>query len=107
VTTAGDFTVEGRFWIQPETGAVVQTVLTFTSAIYEHNVEVQYGIRSGIDGWVPIRMFESHSVGLSTTGSSGSGTGRVGLGPTTSYSDGLTTYQGHRKFEMKPAFAIR
>ena len=46
-TDADDFTITGRFWIEPETGRVVQTVLTITSVDYENNVEVQYAQPAG------------------------------------------------------------
>ena len=102
-TDADDFAITGRFWIEPESGRVVQTELTITSATYENKVEVQYASRPGIDFWVPVRMFEQHTIELESP--SGANNARGGA-LTKAYADGLSTYQSFRRFDLKPALVI-
>jgi len=103
-TDADDFTITGRFWIEPETGRVVQTVLTITSDEYENNVEVQYASRPGIDVWVPIRMLESYTATVPLLGALGS---RAGGGATRAYADALSTFQAFQRFDLKPGLVIK
>jgi hypothetical protein len=103
-TDADDFAITGRFWIEPDTGRVVQTALTISSVDYENNVEVQYASRPGIEFWVPVRMFEAYTLALPSRGASSSG---AYGSATKAYVDGLTTYQAFQRFELKPALIIR
>jgi hypothetical protein len=103
-TDADDFAVTGRFWIEPDSGRVVQTHITIASEAYENNVEVLYASRPGVPLWVPIRMFESYTVALEGIGGVG---GRVGAGSTQAYVDGLSTYSGFQRFDLKPALIIK
>ena len=103
MTDADDFTTTGRFWIDPETGRVVQTELTVTSLAGESKIQAQYANRPGIDVWVPVSMFEQHSVALPVRND---GLGRGGASPR-AYVDGLATYQVFRRFDLKPGLLIK
>ena len=103
-TDADDFAITGRFWIEPESGRVVQTALTISSTLYENNIEVQYASRPGIDFWVPIRMFEAYTTALTSPGAN---LGRTGGSATKAYVDGLSTYQAFQRFDLKPGLMIK
>ena len=102
-TDADDFTITGRFWIEPESGRVVQTEIAITSGTYETKVEVQYASQPGVGFWVPVRMFEQHTIDLDSP--SGANNARGGAS-TKAYADGLSTYQSFRRFDLKPALLI-
>jgi len=103
MTDADDFSTSGRFWIDPANGRVVQTELSITSVIFTGKVEVQYASQRAMDAWMPVRMFEQYTAALPLQGPSG----RISAGATSAYVDGLATYQGFRRFELKPELIIK
>ena len=107
MSTADDSTTTGRFWIDPDTGRVVQTEITIASAAYTTKVEVQYAVRPGVSFPVPVRMFETHRATVTPRGMSSASFGRTGGGSTQTYIDGLATYQGFQRFELKPELIVR
>lgn len=103
MTDADDFTTTGRFWIEPETGRVVQTELSLSSVTYTSKIEVQYASAPGMELWMPVGMFDQYNVTqlVQTSG------GRIGGAAVTAYVDRLATYQGFQRFELKPGLLVR
>ena len=103
MTESDDFTTAGRFMIEPESGRVVQSELSVTSVIFNAKIEVEYASAAGMELWMPVRMFEQYtwSLPLRTSG------GRISGAATSAYVDGLATYQGFQRFELKPELIIK
>lgn len=103
MTESDDFTTAGRFLIEPDSGRVVQSELSITSVIFNAKIEVEYASAAGMDLWMPVRMFESYSWSLPLRTSGGRATGAA----TSAYVDGLATYQGFQRFDLKPGLVIK
>jgi hypothetical protein len=53
--------VQGRFWIDPVTGRVLQTELEFIMmAVYRTKVSVRYGLDKGLNVVVPLQMTDEY-----------------------------------------------
>jgi len=58
----GDLPVEGVFWIDPETGTVVRTVLRLKPEPTAVEIQVTYRANEKLGGmWVPVEMRETHT----------------------------------------------
>jgi hypothetical protein len=100
---ADDFTIAGRFLIEPDTGRVVHSELTVTSTIFKAKIEVDYASAGGTVLWMPVRLFEQYTWSLPARMV---GSRTSGVAPP-AYVDGLATYQGFQRFELKPGLSIK
>ena len=66
---AGDLPVSGRFWIEPDSGRVRRSQVTFVQMRSTGSITVEYGPWPGLDVLVPVSMRESFLVqGLHSSG---------------------------------------
>ena len=66
---AGDLPVSGRFWIEPDSGRVRRSQVTFVQMRSTGSITVDYGPWPGLDVLVPVSMRESFLVqGLHSSG---------------------------------------
>jgi hypothetical protein len=82
VKTIDDTPVEGKFWIEPASGRIVQTEMVLRSPANDAVIRVTYAAQPGIEVWVPASMTESYKLkgGLTI--------------------DGKATYSNFRKFTV-------
>jgi hypothetical protein len=88
---------EGRFWIEPASGRVVQTEFLISSAGNSAKISVRYTLQPKIGLWLPIRMDEEYLTSVASSGvlrQRGQITGRA-------------DYQNFRKFDVDVATIIK
>lgn len=91
ILTPDNTAATGRFWIEPDSGRVIQTEFTLTSRRYSARIVVEYADQPKLAVWVPVRMVEEYETSDDRT------LGRsVGRPPTV---NGEAVYQNFRKFE--------
>ena len=61
----GDLPASGAIWIRPVDGVVVKTLLTVEAPEMTGSIEVHYERDGKLDMWVPTRMEERHTTGIS------------------------------------------
>lgn len=88
---------EGKFWVEPASGRVVQTEFLLTSAGNSARISVRYAHQPKIDLWLPVRMDEEY---LTTAGSSSVFRARGQI-------TGRADYQNFRKFDVDVATIIK
>ncbi len=57
-----DVPASGRYWIEPETGAVLRTRLETRSDVKEMRIDVEYRVEPKLGIRVPVRMEEAHDL---------------------------------------------
>ena len=88
---------EGKFWVEPASGRVVQTEFMISSAGNSAKISVKYAHQPKIGLWLPIRMDEEYR----TTSAASTVLRARGL------ITGRADYQNFRKFDVDVATIIR
>jgi hypothetical protein len=89
--------VEGKFWIEPASGRVVQTEFRIASAGNSAKISVRYAHQPKVGLWLPVRMDEEY---LTTVGSNSMFRVRGQI-------TGRADYQNFRKFDVDVATIIK
>ncbi|MEX2272254.1 MAG: hypothetical protein WD690_12325 [Vicinamibacterales bacterium] len=99
ILTRDDAAASGRFWVVPDTGAIVRTELQLDSADASAFIRVTYAPAPGLALSVPVTMTESYELARRprTTGRD-FGQGEL---PSKLTIDGRATYTEFRRFEVK------
>lgn len=98
----------GRFWVVPDSGIVVRTELTISSASAAAVFTVNYARQQRLSLWVPIWMTESYELeGPGTTGGSGIEKFDNARMPSKLSIEGHATYTDFRQFSVDTTMIIR
>jgi len=78
----------GRFWIEPQSGRVVQTQMETRPAGMTTTIVVTYQREAKLDLWVPAKMDEKHKLGNESV-------------------EGVATYTNFRRFQVETTIDIK
>ncbi len=89
IKSRDDAPTKGRFWIEPDSGRVVQSELVFESGGASVTVTVRYAPQPTVDLWMPVSMEEQY---------------RLARGEMV---EGHATYSNFRKFRVDVSTMIK